>query len=56
MFVVVIVRVLEKSALVVNGFAPPLNDGLAPVVTGLGETLRVTVQLVPFPPMTTDVL
>ena len=47
------VRVREKSAFVVNGFAPPLKLAVAPVVTGLGETLKVTVQLLPFPPMPT---
>jgi hypothetical protein len=51
---VLIVNVLEKLALVVKGFAPPLNAGVAPVVTGFGETLSVTVQLVAlFPPIVT---
>ena len=56
-FVVGIVSVLEKFTFVaMKGFAPPLNAGRAPVVTGVGVTLSVTVQLVVVPPIVTVVV
>ena len=52
-----IVNVLEKSTFVaLKGLVPPLNAGVAPVVTGFGETLRVTVQVLVLPPIVTPVV
>src|SRR5205814_404270 len=51
------VRVLEKLAVdAVKGFVPPLNAGVAPVVSGFGETLKVTVQELVLPPIVTVVV